>query len=570
VPRMELLVHASAASSKKDDDRYKRQARTYSAFDVAQTTSVLRSVSREPQEVDELRSNPGVTTHEALHVPTWSPSLLLDDTQLARTALESQFVTSSLRYQPECFVPSASVYREQSSASKDGSASGCTQEPWPVPGPRSSNTRRCFRSTSSPAKRHCLNAPNSTLLLERENLAVGHVSRKQPSGLLLPSTPSRGHNVTAIAGSRRNSSSSGDDIPSQLPSTYSLSNVASTASRQQDDLLLSSPAARGLSGILRSTSKHHATTSSSAHSARSPSSVKSSEKPASIISSLRHSAEPGPKVALSITYETVSPTLRLNSPSGEHTSDAETAHGSHGLSAFSGVLPASNAVDPVPTSRAMPVEVPMTISKPRPKDSIVSTSSGRLATNLTESILAMPPPPLAITKVSAPVSVTQSNREELALLRTLPLSISPGPPPTSSEPFFSHITPDLDKLYKNPSLSHCYRPRHTLRSFRQSERGHWRVDSSAWSVTLQISFWNFLRRHIGGEKAGWGVWCTREIDSKTVETEDSVPCLGLVKVFCWGEVVQHVYMLLYVASTSKIRNDSPAWIDAGEEVVVQM
>jgi hypothetical protein len=43
-----------------------------------------------------------------------------------------------------------------------------------------------------------------------------------------------------------------------------------------------------------------------------------------------------------------------------------------------------------------------------------------------------------------------------------------------------------------------------------------------------------------------------------------------VRVFCWGEVVRHVYLMLYVASKSKVRKLGLKWIDAEGEVVVQM
>jgi len=41
-------------------------------------------------------------------------------------------------------------------------------------------------------------------------------------------------------------------------------------------------------------------------------------------------------------------------------------------------------------------------------------------------------------------------------------------------------------------------------------------------------------------------------------------------VFCWGEIVEHVYLLLYVASKSKIKKIGAVWIDAGGDDVVRM
>jgi hypothetical protein len=41
-------------------------------------------------------------------------------------------------------------------------------------------------------------------------------------------------------------------------------------------------------------------------------------------------------------------------------------------------------------------------------------------------------------------------------------------------------------------------------------------------------------------------------------------------VYCWGEVVEHVYLLLYVASDGRVRRMGLQWIDADGAVVVQM
>ena len=63
---------------------------------------------------------------------------------------------------------------------------------------------------------------------------------------------------------------------------------------------------------------------------------------------------------------------------------------------------------------------------------------------------------------------------------------------------------------------------------------------------------------IGPGRVGWGVWCTREADTL------------VVRVYCWGEVARHVYLMLYVASKSKVRKLGLNWVDADGEVVVQM
>jgi hypothetical protein len=60
--------------------------------------------------------------------------------------------------------------------------------------------------------------------------------------------------------------------------------------------------------------------------------------------------------------------------------------------------------------------------------------------------------------------------------------------------------------------------------------------------------------------------------SQSVQSDSAEDNLdfGPVRVFCWGEVVMHVYLLLYLSSSSKVRKLGLQWIDAEGLVVVQM
>ena len=44
----------------------------------------------------------------------------------------------------------------------------------------------------------------------------------------------------------------------------------------------------------------------------------------------------------------------------------------------------------------------------------------------------------------------------------------------------------------------------------------------------------------------------------------------IVRVYCWGEVVGYIYILLFMGSHRKIRGMDARWIDAGGEVVIRM
>ena len=185
--------------------------------------------------------------------------------------------------------------------------------------------------------------------------------------------------------------------------------------------------------------------------------------------------------------------------------------------------------------------------------------------------------------------------------------------------------PLLIKHYNccSPSNSHKHTTRKTTsasttkrqtRPLRTFERGYWHLDPSPWPPALQSEFWIYLGRVIRAGRAGWGVWCVRQCHSrqhrddnddeksfhstfsmssaatinerngKSMPCSDSVPAtataitadgpqfssLGPLKIFCWGETVPHIYLLLYVASRRALRNIEARWIDVKGEVVVRI
>ena len=44
----------------------------------------------------------------------------------------------------------------------------------------------------------------------------------------------------------------------------------------------------------------------------------------------------------------------------------------------------------------------------------------------------------------------------------------------------------------------------------------------------------------------------------------------VAKIYCWGEIVREVWLLLFIASHRKVIGAGAEWIDAGGEVVVVM
>ncbi|KAK3661605.1 hypothetical protein LTR56_000093 [Elasticomyces elasticus] len=143
----------------------------------------------------------------------------------------------------------------------------------------------------------------------------------------------------------------------------------------------------------------------------------------------------------------------------------------------------------------------------------------------------------------------------------LPLTIRPPEPEVAIDGFTTHITPTLSWLASSDKIKDVYTPISVSRSLLPLERGYWLIDPSPWPTEAQIAFWRFLENKVGSGDVGWGVWCIRE---------GGEGALGKVQVFCWGECVREVYLMLYVASTSRVRKCGLRWVDSEGEVVVRM
>ncbi|KAJ5817321.1 hypothetical protein N7447_009554 [Penicillium robsamsonii] len=182
-------------------------------------------------------------------------------------------------------------------------------------------------------------------------------------------------------------------------------------------------------------------------------------------------------------------------------------------------------------------------------------------------------------------------------LSTLPLEIHPPRPPISTSPFTTHITPTLSMLTERLNPARTYKPSTQSRPLDPLERGYWLVRLAiepqqhrdpadlpdqtpnpkprpkkyrTWPSPLFHAFWSFLSDFVGRDgRAGWGVWCILEAGTPTPLTISSDTHLSL-KVYTWGEVAMHVYLLLFLASERRIRGMGVQWRDSREEVVIQM
>ncbi|KAI2614571.1 uncharacterized protein GGS25DRAFT_517420 [Hypoxylon fragiforme] len=136
---------------------------------------------------------------------------------------------------------------------------------------------------------------------------------------------------------------------------------------------------------------------------------------------------------------------------------------------------------------------------------------------------------------------------------------APEPPVSMAEIQPSDlITPGLARLDQDLVISRRYKPASQQRPLEPFERGHWRVDCTAWDPRLKRDAWAYLANYVGTGVAGWSIWCVRDPDFRRF------------RIFCWGVVVPHIYLLLYLASQRRVLYTGCSWVGAGGEVVVVM
>lgn len=464
---MELLVHVAASSSRKDDEKHKSQARNYHSFEpvnhvwIQQRRDETLDATAVPAELSQMSDLYNV------EATGWKPAMLIEDTQLAVSALDSQLLTSSLR--PDYTFPAVPRGLETG----HDISRVTTHSPSSLSTQLSSPTARLGKRPRADSeqievpsrKSHVLGSP-FVPICENRGLSIGYVGMQEAADESLSNSPTAVRE-TAAQPPTHSASWENDDIPSELPSSYSISDVTLGSNGPTDFQRSSGPAA--------------------------------------------DEADAG------------TPSL------------AEAAHTGTG-----------EGTRPVAANKTL-------------EEGNLDTVEGVQSPNA----VAAGPANLQDPPVS---QEPRRNPEVAGLFKDLPLSISPPPPPTSTASFKTHVTPDLQSLATKSHLLNCYKPTLSVRKLRTSERGYWLINPHTWPAGLQVDFWRFLQQMIENSFAGWGIWCTRDPTNST----STVPGLGTVMVFCWGEVVQHVYLMLYVASRSKVRKVGAAWIDADDHIVIQM
>lgn len=202
-----------------------------------------------------------------------------------------------------------------------------------------------------------------------------------------------------------------------------------------------------------------------------------------------------------------------------------------------------------------------------------------------------------------------------------------SPPSTGGELVFTtHVTRTLQAIVDRIPMDKVYRPRRVLRRVRALERGHWlfnvlvvrdqvvaplrraaghgenlegldgeldmgrrkghwtRADRPGratvmesenglgqrcptWTEAEFQAFWRNMSRLVRLGKCGWGCRLVKEADH---EASTETGQMWRITMFCWGEVVGHVWLALWILSDKLTAQTPMQWISGDGSVVIEM
>ncbi|ERF69006.1 hypothetical protein EPUS_06693 [Endocarpon pusillum Z07020] len=237
-----------------------------------------------------------------------------------------------------------------------------------------------------------------------------------------------------------------------------------------------------------------------------------------------------------------------------------------------------------------------------------------------------------ITGTTSRTQPTEHNHpsQPFSSICSLPPSIHAPPPPVGHASYITHLTPSLRTLATRLPLVTSFRPNLVKRNINDLERGYWflripivrtpplqpetesldpsragdsskdrgrgrgkgkaRIRGQPWTASSFLSFWTTLAQFVQSGQAGWGVSVYREdpqpalpkpstgramseLETKEAdprEAEETGKTAVVLKVTCWGEILPHIYLLLWVLSDKRTEGVKMEWRDAAEEAVVRM
>ena len=177
-------------------------------------------------------------------------------------------------------------------------------------------------------------------------------------------------------------------------------------------------------------------------------------------------------------------------------------------------------------------------------------------------------------------------------------SVLAPPPRPSNETFKTYVTAPLALITAHLPLPTFYVSFHAQppsRRLQTHERGHWALSVSSFSKEHKTKVWTYLAKFIGAGRAGrvscfleekrkveaeirndepatWQPDGTSRLckDVSLCEPESGPHKEDFLRVYCMGEVVPSIWLLLFIATTRQIKGCRAQWIDASGMVVIQM
>ena len=253
----------------------------------------------------------------------------------------------------------------------------------------------------------------------------------------------------------------------------------------------------------------------------------------------------------------------------------------------------------------------------------VETSSQSCYSSSASASLSLQPQRSCTPSARPTAEVSRSPLSESAFVPIATvLAIYAPPPQPSTEPFETYITPYLKILVNHLPLAIFFIPQQLqppARALQVHERGHWAFPIPPFPAGEWQKFWSYLETFIRTGRASFGVscvvegkrrggaGCSREVggapvkvgkpeaaesrrgrefevgrsDEATADVENTkqgavdaawMPSVEkpLMKFYCWGEIVPHIWLLLFTASHRRVKGCGVQWIDSRGEVVIQM
>lgn len=577
---MEILVHVSAPSSARDDARYRAQVAAICAFEPVSHQLLIPDSRREVLALPAADAPEGTSLlpqeHELISAPSSGSCLSAQDATATLTGPEN--VDRQTSTDSPCDRDLKDRRRKKPPGSPSSAYAGSCPE---VELATDAIVAPAITTSATPNANTISNPRPCPRRDLRQIFSSPETNHIRPGPLVpAPALVDQSHEPQRHVGV--------DDPPQPAPK--SLGSVISVIPDSQPDL--STQITQSCSRITRSPSPLH-----EEDPTRSPKRPRVEARPA-MGQTISATAVPGSSIASHAAHRTEKALPKDKSPSA----------------------PLMQSLHPLPGDPALHTHAPNSVSADPP-----------LWSTRTRNVHHQHEPGPSSRDDS---SVQHQRHFRLSeSLRTLPLTLQPPPPPISTATFTTHITPTLAMLTERLKPTRTYKPTHQARELDKLERGYWMVhiniipeptparaqqqegelpmtkessgsgsgtgigasagsvptpNPKTWSEADFSRFWTFLSDFITKDaRAGWGVWCildrveshqtktntdtyTNPMTTPDTFTADDSLVPVLLKVYAWGEVAMHIYLVLYLASDRRVRSMGLRWMDSWEKVVIQM